>query len=91
MEEVRRELALGRLAGVILAEMKGEREVSTFPISLHNKRWEQLKLRQVITNSLRLYHKEATNAEYGCKAMSYDKLENVPSNKLTTASNREIR
>ena len=61
MEEVRRELALGRLAGVILAEMKGEREVSTFPISLHNKRREQLKLRHVITNSSKLYHKQRSD------------------------------
>jgi len=36
-EETLRELALGRLAGVILAEMKGEREVSTLPISLQKK------------------------------------------------------
>jgi hypothetical protein len=37
VEKTLRELALGRLARVILTEMKGEREVSTFPISLQNK------------------------------------------------------
>ena len=37
VEKTLRELALGRLARVILAEMKGEREVSTLPISLQKK------------------------------------------------------
>jgi len=37
VEETLGELALGRLARVILTEMKGQREVSTFPISLQKK------------------------------------------------------
>lgn len=35
MEKTLWELALGRFARVVLAEMKGKRVVSTFPISLH--------------------------------------------------------
>ena len=37
VEEALWELALWRLARVILTEMKGKREVSTFPISLPKK------------------------------------------------------
>lgn len=38
MEETLWELALGRFARVILTEMKSERKVSTFPISLPKER-----------------------------------------------------
>jgi hypothetical protein len=37
VEETLRELALGRLARVILTKMKGEREISTLPVSLQKK------------------------------------------------------
>jgi hypothetical protein len=68
VEEICWELALGRLARVILTEMEGEREVASFPISLQNRKRQPVIAEPCI---FVVYNSRYTKKQ---QIMNYDKL-----------------
>lgn len=74
MEETLRELALGRLARIVLAEVNGKREKATFPVGLQ---YEIIFHIVVIDRTLYNMNKSTDSSEKHCLVAKAEEMTHV--------------